>query len=323
LYDWFLENLPVPSRPQQIEFARGEISYTVMSKRHLLKLVGDKHVNGWDDPRMWTISGLRRRGYTAESIRSFWEGIGVAKRKTMIDMAQLEAAVRDDLNRRASRVMAVLRPLRVVIENYPEGQVEELDAVNNPEDPSKGKRKVPFSRILYIERDDFRENPPKQFFRLSPGREVRLRYGYFITCSSVVKDERGEIEELRCTYDPATRGGDSPDGRSPKATMHWVSAAHAVPAEIRLYDRLFTREDPTDSEDGDFTKFINPNSLEVLSSCRLEPSLANAQPGDRFQFERMGYFCVDTDSRPGALVFNRTVTLRDSWAKIEKGLKKG
>ena len=323
LYDWFLANLSVPAHPQQIEFARLNLSYTVLSKRKLLTLVTDKHVNGWDDPRMPTLSGLRRRGFTPESIRAFCESIGVAKRDTTIDMVQLEAAVRDDLNKRAPRAMGVLRPLKVVIENYPEGQSEELDAVNNPEDASMGKRMVPFSREIYIERDDFRENPPKQFFRLSPGREVRLRYAYFITCTSVVKDEAGEVVELRCSYDPATRGGDAPDGRSPKATMHWVSAPHAIAAEVRLYDRLFKQEKPSDGEDGsDFTASMNPASLEVVPGCQLEPSLASAKPGDRFQFERLGYFCVDLDSKPGVPVFNRTVTLRDSWAKIEKGLKK-
>ena len=321
LYDWFLDQLTVPSRPQQIEFARLNVTFTVMSKRKLLALVADKHVNGWDDPRMPTISGMRRRGYPPDAIKAFAESVGVAKRKTTIDVAQLESAVRDDLNRHAPRVMAVLRPLRVVIENYPEGQSEELDAVNNPEDASMGKRKVPFSRVLFVERDDFRENPPKQFYRLSPGREVRLRYAYFITCSSVVKDAGGEIIELRCTYDPATRGGDSPDKRSPKATLHWVSAEHAIPAEVRLYDRLFNEENP-DEGDRDFTEYINPNSLEVLLSARLEPTLFNANPGDRFQFERLGYFSTDLDSRPDALVFNRTVTLRDTWAKIEKTLKK-
>ncbi len=322
LYDWFLEQLQLPHRPQQIEFAKGFISYTVVAKRKLRTLVFDKRVSGWDDPRMPTLSGLRRRGFTPEAIRAFWESIGIAKRDSTIDVSQLEAAVRDDLNKKAPRAMAVLRPLRVVIENYPEDQVEELDAVNNPEDASMGKRKVPFSRIVYIERDDFRENPPKQFFRLSPGREVRLRYAYFITCTSVVKDENGEVVELRCSYDPATRGGDAPDGRSPKATMHWVSAAHAVRGEIRLYDRLFNDERPSEDEEGDFTSSLNPNSLEVLADAHLEPSLSSAQPGDRYQFERMGYFCADLDSKPGALVFNRTVTLRDTWARIEKGLKK-
>ena len=321
LYEWFLDQLPVLSHPQQIEFARLNLTYTVMSKRKLLTLVTDKHVNGWDDPRMPTLSGMRRRGYPPEAIRAFAESVGVAKRKTTIDVVQLESAVRDELNRHAPRAMAVLRPLKVVLENYPEGQVEELDAVNNPEDHGMGTRKVPFSRVIYIERDDFRENPPKQFFRLSPGREVRLRYAYFITCTTVVKDENGEITELRCSYDPETRGGDSPDKRSPKATLHWVSATHAVPAEIRLYDRLFNEENPDEGE-RDFTTYLNPNSLEILRDAQLEPSLANVQPGNRFQFERMGYFCADSDSRPGAVAFNRTVTLRDTWAKIEKGLKK-
>jgi glutaminyl-tRNA synthetase len=274
-------------------------------------------VNGWDDPRMPTISGLRRRGYTPEAIRNFCEAIGVAKRDAVVDVAQLEFAIRNDLNKRSARVMAVLRPLRVVIVNFPEGETEELDAVNNPEDASAGSRKVPFSRVLYIEQDDFQENPPKGFFRLSPGREVRLRYGYFITCKEAVKDAAGNIIELQCTYDPATRGGDAPPGRpSPKATLHWVSALHALPAEVRLYDRLFNEERP-----GNDTP-INPNSLEVLSSCHVEPSLKSATAGDRFQFERQGYFCVDPDSTPSALVFNRTVTLRDTWAKIEKALKK-
>jgi glutaminyl-tRNA synthetase len=314
LYDWVIENLPVPSRPEQIEFARLNLSYTVLSKRKLLTLVNEGTVRGWDDPRMPTLSGLRRRGYTPEAIRSFCEAIGVAKRDAVVDMAQLEHAIRDDLNKRSPRVMAVLRPLRVVIENYPDGRFEELDAINNPEDTSAGTRKVPFGKVLYIEQDDFREDPPKQFFRLSPGREVRLRYAYFITCREVIKDAAGNIVELRCTYDPATRGGDSPDGRSPKATLHWVSAAHALPAEARLYDRLFNEERP-DNETP-----INPASLEILTSCRVEPGLHAAQSGDRFQFERVGYFCVDPDSKPDALVFNRTVTLRDTWAKIEKKL---
>ena len=322
LYDWFLDQLPVPIHPQQIEFAKLRLNYTVGGKRYLLKMVTEGYVKGWDDPRMPTLSALRRRGYTPEAIRAFCESVGVAKRENTIDIAQLESAVRDDLNRRAPRRMAVLRPLRVVIENYPEDQVEELDAVNNPEDASIGTRKVPFSRVLYIERDDFRENPPKQFYRLAPGREVRLRYAYFITCTSVIKDDKGEVVELRCSYDPATRGGDSPDKRSPKATLHWVSAQHAVPAEVRLYDRLFTDEKPGGDDEGNFVQSINPNSLEVLNAAQLEPSLANTTPGERFQFERMGYFCTDLDSKPGALVFNRTVTLRDTWAKIEKTLKK-
>ena len=317
LYDWFIENLPVPARPVQIEFARLNLNYTVMSKRKLLTLVNEKVVSGWDDPRMPTLSGLRRRGYTPEAIRNFCDAIGVAKRDVIVDVAQLEHAIRDDLNKRSPRVMAVLRPLRVVIENYPENETEELDAVNNPENLAAGTRKVPFSRVLYIEQDDFRENPPKQFFRLAPGREVRLRYAYFITCKDVVKDAAGNIVELRCTYDPATRGGDAPAGKpSPKATLHWVSAAHSLPAEVRLYDRLFDEERPDNDSP------INPNSLEVLTSCQVEPSLKDAKPLDRFQFERLGYFCLDLDSTPTALVFNRTVTLRDTWAKIEKSLKK-
>lgn len=316
LYDWCLENLPVPSRPEQIEFARLNLSYTVLSKRKLLTLVTEGTVKGWDDPRMPTLSGLRRRGYTAEAIRNFCDAIGVAKRDVIVDVAQLEHAIRTDLNKRSPRVMAVLRPLRVVIENYPEGETEELDAVNNPEDASAGSRKVPFSRVLYIEQEDFREDPPKQFFRLAPGREVRLRYAYFITCKEVIKDASGNIVELRCTYDPATRGGDARPGRpSPKATLHWVSAAHAIPAEVRLYDRLFNEERPGNDSP------INPNSLEVLTSCYAEPSLKSANAGNRVQFERQGYFCVDLDSQPDALVFNRTVTLRDTWAKIEKKLK--
>jgi glutaminyl-tRNA synthetase len=316
LYEWFLDQLPLPSRPRQIEFARLNVSYTLTSKRKLLSLVRDGHVRGWDDPRMPTLAGLRRGGYTPEAIRNFVEAVGVAKRAMVADVAQLEHAVREDLNKRSPRVMAVLRPLKVVIENYPEGQVEELEAANNPQDPAGGIRKVPFSRELYIEQEDFREVPPPKFFRLSPGREVRLRYAYFITCKEVVKDAAGNVIELRCTYDPATKGGDSPDGRSPKATMHWVSAPHAVNAEIRLYDRLFADERPTEDTP------LNPNSLEVLSDSRVEPSLAGVNPGDRFQFERMGYFCVDLDSKPGALVFNRTVTLRDAWAKTEKKSQK-
>jgi glutaminyl-tRNA synthetase len=317
LYDWFIENLPLPSRPVQIEFARLNLSYTVLSKRKLLTLVNEKIVSGWDDPRMPTLSGLRRRGYTPEAIRDFCEAIGVAKRDAIVDVAQLEHAIRDDLNKRSPRVMAVLRPVRVVIENYPEDQTEELEAINNPEDLSAGTRKVPFSRVLYIERDDFREIPPKGFFRLAPGREVRLRYAYFVTCREVVKDEGGNIVELRCTYDPATRGGDARAGKpSPKATLHWVSAAHAIPAEVRLYDRLFNEERPDNDSP------INPNSLQVLAPCYVEPGLRNAQPLERFQFERLGYFCVDPDSTPQALVFNRTVTLKDTWAKIEKSMKK-
>jgi glutaminyl-tRNA synthetase len=322
LYDWLVTNLAVSpdgSRPQQIEFARLNLNYTVMSKRKLLQLVQQNVVSGWDDPRMPTITGLRRRGYTPESIRDFCGRIGVAKKENVIDMAQLEHAIREDLNARARRVMAVLRPLKVVITNYPEGQTEEVDVINNPEDASAGTRKVPFSRVLYIERDDFREDPPKKFFRLSPGKEVRLRCAYFLTCTGVVKDDRGEVAELRCTYDPATRGGDSPDGRRVKATLHWVSAAHAIGAEVRLYDRLFSVDDPEKAADGKtFLDNINPHSLEVLTTCRVEPSLASAAPGARFQFERLGYFCVDPDAKPGALVFNRTVSLRDAWTKLEK-----
>ena len=319
LYDWFLDELDV-YHPRQIEFARLNLTYTVMSKRMLLELVQGGHVSGWDDPRMPTISGLRRRGYTPESIRNFSRRIGVAKTGSTIDIALLEHSLREDLSRRAQRVMAVLRPLRVVIENYPEDQVEEMDAVNNPEDPGAGTRKVPFSRVLYIEREDFREEPPKKFFRLALGREVRLRYAYFITCVDVVKDEQsGEVIELRCTYDPATRGGDSADGRKVKATLHWVSAEHALEAEVHLYEHLFSKEDPTDVEEGaDFKTYLNPNSLEILTSCRVEPGLAGATPGDRYQFERQGYFCVDTDSSAGKIVFNRSVSLRDTWAKIEK-----
>ncbi len=316
LYDWLIENLPVPARPRQIEFARLNLTYTVMSKRKLLELVERGSVSGWDDPRMPTISGMRRRGYTPESIRVFCDRIGVAKRENIVDVALLEHAVREDLNKRAPRVMGVLNPVRVVIENYPEGQTEEFDVAVNPEDASAGTRKVPFSRVLCIERDDFREDPPKKFFRLAPGREVRLRGAYFVICTGVVKDPSGAVTELRCTYDPATRGGDAPDGRKVKATLHWVSAQHALDAEVRLYDRLFTTEAPGD--DRDYRAELSPASLEVLQACKLEPSLANAQPGTRFQFERLGYFCVDPDSRPGALVFNRTVTLKDSWARIEQ-----
>ncbi|HEX73888.1 MAG TPA: glutamine--tRNA ligase/YqeY domain fusion protein [Dehalococcoidia bacterium] len=319
LYDWFLDELGI-YHPHQIEFARLNLTYTVMSKRMLLELVQKGQVSGWDDPRMPTISGLRRRGYTPESIRNFSRRIGVAKTGSTIGIALLEHCLRQDLNKQAQRVMGVLRPLRVVIDNYPEDQVEELDAVNNPEYPGAGTRKVPFSRVLYIERDDFREDPPKNFFRLAPGREVRLRYAYFITCVDVSKDEQsGEVVELHCTYDPATRGGDSPYGRKVKATLHWVSAKYALEAEVRLYNQLFIKEDPTNVEDGaDFKAYLNPNSLEILASCRVEPSLANATPGSRYQFERQGYFCVDPDSSAGKIVFNRTVPLRDTWAKIEK-----
>jgi len=317
LYDWLIENLPLPGRPQQIEFARLNLTYTVMSKRRLLQLVQEGHVSGWDDPRMPTISGLRRRGYTSESIRRFADDIGVAKRENVIDVGLLEFFVREDLNRRAPRAMAVLKPLKVVLENYPGDLVEEMDVVNNPEDPSAGTRRVPFSRVIYIEQDDFRVDPPKKFFRLAPGREVRLRNAYLVTCTDVVRDDSGNVTEIRCTYDPATRGGDAPDGRKVKATLHWVSAAHAVDAEVRLYDRLFNAEMPG-AGDTDFLTQLNPGSLEVLHACKLEPSLADAAPGSRFQFERLGYFAADPDSKQGAPVFNRTVTLKDSWAKIEK-----
>lgn len=315
LYDWFLEQLNI-HHPRQIEFARLNLSHTVLSKRKLLKLVEEGYVNGWDDPRMPTLAGIRRRGYTPESIRNFCERIGVAKRDSLVDVALLEHCLREDLNKKAKRVMAVLRPLRVVIENYPDGLVEEMDAINNPEDPSMGTRKVPFSKVIYIERDDFREQPPKDFYRLAPEREVRLRYAYFIRCKDVVKDRDGNILELRCTYDPATRGGDAPDGRKVKATLHWVSEAHAIRAEVRLYDHLFKVPDPDELED--FRTGINPDSLSVLKDCYLEPSLSSARPGDIYQFERLGYFAVDPDSVEGSLVFNRTVTLKDTWAKIEK-----
>jgi glutaminyl-tRNA synthetase len=322
LYNWYVEQLGI-YHPRQIEFDRLNLTYTVLSKRKLLTLVQKGYVSGWDDPRMPTLSGIRRRGYTPEGIRAFCSRIGVSKTNGSIEFALLEHSVREDLNKRAPRVMAVLNPLRVVVDNYPEDLVEEMDAVNNPEDPSAGTRKVPFSKVLYIERDDFREDPPKQFFRLAPGREVRLRYGYFITCTGVVKDEKtGEIAELHCTYDPATRGGNSPpDGRKVKSTIHWVSAAHAIDAEVRLYDTLFLNESPGEGEGRDFTDDLNPKSLEVLWDCKLEPHVGSAQPGDRFQFERLGYFCVDPDSAPSRLVFNRTVQLRDTWAKIEKAQK--
>jgi glutaminyl-tRNA synthetase len=323
LYDWVIENCPVPSRPRQIEFARLNLTYTVMSKRKLLELVQRGDVSGWDDPRMPTLVGLRRRGFTPESIRTFAARIGVAKRENLVDVALLEDAVREDLNRRAPRVLAVLRPLRVVIENYPEGQVEQVELANNPEDPSSGTRKVPFSRVLYIEQDDFREQPPPKFHRLAPGREVRLRGTYFITCTGAVKDAAGCITELRCTYDPATRAGSAPDGRKVKGTIHWVAADHALDAEVRLYDRLFTVPNPADDKSGrDYKEFLNPASLDVLSGCRVEPSLAAAAAGDRVQFERLGYFAVDPDSSADRLVFNRTVTLRDTWARIEEAQKK-
>ncbi len=318
LYNWFIQQLGIfPS--QQIEFDRLNLTYTLLSKRKLLQLVNEGRVRGWDDPRMPTISGIRRRGYTPEAIRNFCGAIGVSKTNGIIDLAMLEHFVRDDLNKSALRAMAVLRPLKVVIDNYPEGQVEELELANNPEDASAGTRKVPFSRELYIEQDDFREEPPKKFFRLYPGQEVRLRGGYFITCKSVVKNDKGEVVEVHCTYDPETRSGNAPDNRRVKATIHWVSAQHAVAAEIRVYENLFTKENPGDVPEGqDFTANLNPNSLEIISDAKLEPSLAAAQAGDRYQFERLGYFCADLDSKPGALVFNRTVPLRDSWAKIEK-----
>jgi glutaminyl-tRNA synthetase len=318
LYDWFLDQVEA-YHPQQIEFARLNLTYTVMSKRKLLQLVQEKLVSGWNDPRMPTISGLRRRGYSPAAIREFCRIIGVNKFYSTVDFALLEHCLREDLNKTSARVMAVLKPLKVVIDNYPEGQVEELDAVNNPEDPNAGTRKVPFSKVLYIEQEDFMENPPKKFFRLSPGKEVRLRYAYFITCNSVVKDSAGNIVELHCTYDPATRGGDAPDGRKVKSTLHWVSAAKAVEAEVRLYDHLFTKENPDEAEEGkSFTSNLNPNSLEILPSCWIEPSVLNSKVLTRYQFERLGYFCVDPDSAKGKLIFNRTVGLKDTWAKVQK-----
>src|SRR6266480_3360142 len=316
LYDWLIENLPVPSRPHQYEFARLNLTYTVLSKRFLGRLVTEGHVRGWDDPRMPTVSALRRRGFPPEGLRNFLDAVGVGgKGKTAVEIEMLEHEARDVLNRTAQRRFAVLRPLRLVIENYPEGQVEELEAVNNPEDPSAGTRKVPFARELWIERDDFMENPPSKFFRLAPGREVRLRYAYFVTCTDVVKDASGDIAELRCTYDPETRGGDAPDGRRPKATLHWLSSERAVPAEVRLYDRLFTRPDP--GADGDAFADLNPNSETVLEDCLVEPALAELAVGETVQFERLGYFCPDPDSTPGRLVFNRTLGLRDSWARLQ------
>jgi len=324
LYDWFLDQLNI-HHPQQIEFARLNLTYTVLSKRKLLQLVREGHVAGWDDPRMPTIAGIRRRGYTPEAIRNFCERIGVGKRNGTVDIAMLEHCLRQDLNKRAPRVMAVLRPLRVVIENYPESQTEELEAVNNPEDTSMGTRKVPFSRVLYIEQDDFREEPPKGYFRLSPGSEVRLRYAYIIKCVGVVKDAAtGAVTEVRCTYDPETKSGSSRSSRKVKATIHWVSAAHAIPAEVRLYDYLFTKEDPDDLPEGaDWKTNLNPRSLETLADCCIEPYLASATPGSTYQFERLGYFCVDSaESSRERLLFNRTITLRDTWAKIERGSKK-
>jgi glutaminyl-tRNA synthetase len=318
LYNWFIEELGI-HHSQQIEFARLNLNYTVMSKRKLLKLVEDKIVDGWDDPRMPTISGLRRRGYTPESIRNFAEGVGVAKRDNTIDVALLEFRVREDLNKKAQRVMSVLRPLKVVITNYPDDKVELMEAVNNPEDETMGTREVPFTKVIYIEQDDFMEDPPKKYFRLSPGNEVRLRYGYIIKCEEVIKDSEGNITELRCTYDPETKSGNDTSGKKVKATIHWVSAKHAVNAEVRLYDRLFSYEDPADAKEKDFMEYLNPNSLEILSDCKLEPYLKVAKKGDKFQFERLGYFCVDTKyTTDEKLVFNRTVTLRDTWAKIQK-----
>jgi glutaminyl-tRNA synthetase len=324
LYDWVLDRLGV-FHPRQIEFARLNLSHTVLSKRKLIQLVAEGRVSGWDDPRLPTISGLRRRGYPPEAVRDFCDRIGVAKADSMVDIALLEHCLREDLNKRAPRVMAVLNPLKVVIDNYPPDRVEEMEAVNNPEDPAAGTRKLPFSRVLYIEKDDFMETPPKKFFRLAPDREVRLRYAYFIKCVEVIRDPAGgEVLELHCTYDPQTRGGDAPDGRKVKATLHWVSAAHAVTAEVRLYDHLFTKENPNEVEPGrEFSDYLNPKSLQILKDCRLEPGLAAADSGSRFQFERLGYFCVDVkDSKPGAPVFNRTVTLKDTWAKILKSGKK-
>jgi glutaminyl-tRNA synthetase len=319
LYDWFIDQLQTDEyRPRQIEFARLNLSYTVMSKRKLLELVKDKHVKGWDDPRMPTISGLRRRGYTPASIRNFSERIGVTKVDGMIDVALLEHSVRDDLNKTAQRVMGVLNPLKVVITNYPEGQAEQLDAINNPEDPEAGTRKVPFTREIYIERDDFMEDPPRKFFRLAPGREVRLRYAYFVTCTDVIKDENGKITELHCTYDPASRGGNSPDGRKVKSTLHWVSVAENVKAEVRLYDRLFNDETPDGHKDVDFKKFMNPDSLSILPECYIEPFVKDSKPFDHFQFERLGYFNLDPDSTKEKPVFNRTVQLRDTWSKKQK-----
>ncbi|OIO90396.1 MAG: glutamine--tRNA ligase [Anaerolineae bacterium CG2_30_64_16] len=318
LYDWFLDQLGI-FHPQQLEFARLNLTHTILSKRYLARLVREGHVRGWDDPRMPTLAGLRRRGYTPEAIRDFMNRVGVAKSPTTVEIALLEHCLRQDLNLRAPRVMAVLDPLRVVIENYPVDQVEEVAAENNPEDPGMGSRRLPFSRVLYIERDDFREAPPKKWFRLSPGAEVRLKHAYFITCREVVKDESGEVVELRCTYDPESRGGSTPDGRRVKGTLHWVSAGHAAPAEVRMYDHLFTKPDPSDVPEGqDFTVNLNPNSLQVLTGCLVEPGLAGQAPGSRYQFLRQGYYCLDPDSTPEKLVFNQSVTLRDSWAKIEK-----
>jgi len=318
LYDWFLDQLGI-HHPRQIEFARLNLTYTLMSKRKLLRLVKENYVRGWDDPRMPTLSGLRRRGYSPEAIRNFCKVIGVNKFNSTVDYALLEHCLREDLNKTSPRVMAVLNPLKVVLTNYPDGQTEMLEAINNPEDPAAGTRQVPFSKVLYIEQDDFMENPPKKFYRLAPGREVRLRYGYFIKCENVVKDSAGNILELHCTYDPATRGGEAPDGRKVKATIHWVSAAHALDAEVRLYEHLFTKENPEDAPEGqDFTVNINPDSLKILTGCKVEPSLKNTKPLDRWQFERLGYFCTDSDTSEGRLVFNRTVILKDTWSKIQQ-----
>jgi len=324
LYDWFLDELAI-YHPRQIEFAPLNLTYTVLSKRNLLKLVQGGHVRGWDDPRMPTLSGMRRRGYTSEAVQTFLQRIGVAKTESVVDIALLEHCLREDLNKRARRVMAVLRPLRVVITNYPEGQVEQVEAINNPEDPGAGTRTLPFSRVLYVEQNDFREDPPRKWFRLAPGREVRLKHAYYITCQEVVKDEAsGEVVELRCTYDPETRGGSSPDGRKVRGTLHWVSAAHALDAKVRLYDYLYTKADPYEVEEGhDFTANLNPDSLQILTQCKIEPSLADAAPGVPLQFLRLGYFCLDPDSANGKLVFNRTITLRDTWARIERAQKRG
>ena len=323
LYDWVLEEAEAEPKPQQIEMARLNLSHTVLSKRKLRSMVEEGYVDGWDDPRMPTLSGMRRRGYTPRAIRNFLEMIGVAKSNSIVDLAMLEFALREDLNKTSNRVMAVLNPLKVVIENYPEDQMDELPAVNNPEDENQGSRIVPFSREIYIEREDFMEEPPKKFFRLAPGREVRLRYAYFVTCTDVIKDENGEVTELRCTYDPATKGGGSPDGRKVKGTLHWVSAKHAISGEVRLYDHLFVKHNPSDTEEGkEFTDYLNPESLKVLTGCMLEPSMGTMEPGDRCQFERLGYFCVDKDSTPEHKIFNRTVGLRDTWAKLQKQQKK-
>jgi glutaminyl-tRNA synthetase len=322
LYNWFLDQLDI-YHPRQIEFGRFNLTYTVLSKRLLLQLVHERYVKGWDDPRMPTLAGLRRKGYTPESIRTFLDRTGIAKNDSIADIALLEHCLREDLNLRAPRVMSVLRPLRVVITNYPKDKVEEMEAENNPEDESAGTRMVPFSRVLYVEQEDFREDPPKKWFRLALGREVRLKHGYYITCQEAIKDENGEVVELRCTYDPESRGGSTPDGRKVRGTLHWVSAAHALDAEVRLYDHLFNKRDPSDVEEGeDFKDGINPDSLETLRGCKVEPSLADAEPGSRFQFLRLGYFCMDPDTTDNALVFNRTTTLRDTWARIERAQRK-